>query len=252
MPKKMGATESMKISREERLSQAFVLTVQDLEKLHDRLKRWVGYFNFEIVCGDSLTREFTAFSQLIQFENSPKKDIKSLRLKGYSQDWKNRVWVVFDASPSRNIYVSMEGDEEAVLDANNSIEETLTAIKPWYALLARTDFTLVFSAIIFVPAVIVVLAIGIGLIKLRADPSFGLNSGISSFYKGITLALIPVIFGVLLNKIRNAAFPTGVFAIGQGAKRHKDKEITRTVVVVGFFISLLSSIVATLLFTIWR
>jgi hypothetical protein len=242
----------MKTSREERLTQAFVLTVNDIRKTHDYLQKWVDEFSFEIFCADSLNREFATLEELSKFENPPKKSIKSLRLKGYSRDRKTSAWVALDTSSSRNIYISVEGDEDAVATINDSFENTLAAIKPWYALLARTDFTLVLSALVIVPAIIIVLSIGLGIVKLRSDPSFDFASGLQSFYKGVTFWLIPFILGFILNRIRYTTFPMGVFAIGQGAKRHKDKEIMRTVVIVGFFISLVSSIVATLLFMVWR
>jgi len=50
------------------------------------------------------------------------------------------------------------------------------------------------------------------------------------------------------NKLYFSIFPKGVFAINQGLKRYKDKEILRNVVVIGFLISLASSFVVSLFF----
>ncbi len=64
------------------------------------------------------------------------------------------------------------------------------------------------------------------------------------------LITIPL-FIWLSNKFNNlylSIFPKGVFAMNQGLKRHKDKEVIRTVVVLGFIISFVSSLVVSLLF----
>jgi hypothetical protein len=40
----------------------------------------------------------------------------------------------------------------------------------------------------------------------------------------------------------------GVFALGQGAKRHKDKDIIRTGVIIAFVVSFISSMTVALIF----
>ncbi len=130
----------MKVSREESLTQPFVLTAPDLENLHNRLQKWVTNFNFEVTSKDSLKREFSTLNDLLGFENPPNKDIESLRLRAYSESLDTRVWIKFDKDSLRNIFISIEGDEEAAVAINDSLEESFSAIKPWYALLARTDF----------------------------------------------------------------------------------------------------------------
>jgi hypothetical protein len=56
-------------------------------------------------------------------------------------------------------------------------------------------------------------------------------------------AFLPQIIGGILNWIRDKNFPKTVFAIGQGAKRHANKEVVRTVVIVGFVVSLVAGVV---------
>jgi hypothetical protein len=54
------------------------------------------------------------------------------------------------------------------------------------------------------------------------------------------MGFLPQLIGSAFNWIRDKAFPKTVFAIGQGAKRHSDKEVLRTVVIVGFVVSLVA------------
>ncbi len=242
----------MEVTREERLTQAFVLTGTDLKNLHTHLQRWVTNFSFDIMCHDSLTREFSTLDELLRFENPPKKDVKTLRIRAHSDDHQNRVLITLDRDSSRNVYIYIEGNEESAVAMNDSIEEALTAVKPWYSQLAGINIYIVLLAIVLVPSATVVFLVALGLVKLTAAPSFGLVASVTSIMKGLALGMMPLVFGFVLHKIQSKVFPMGVFAIGQGAKRYRDKEIVRTIVVVAFFISLVSSIITTLIFTVWR
>lgn len=183
----------MKVSREDSLTQPFVLEASDLENLCSRLQERVMDFEFEITNKDSLKRVFPNLADLLLFENPPNKDIETLRLRGYSNDLQTRAWIKFDKDSSRNIFVSIEGDEEAAMAINDCLEESLAAIKPWYALLARTDFYLILTAILFLLTALFIIALGVGIIKLHSDPSSTLESSIQGFVRGGLSGLIPII-----------------------------------------------------------
>ncbi len=240
----------MKTSREERLTQAFVLTESDLKKLHDHLSKWFTSLSFRITCKDNLNREFLTLDELLRFENPPKRSILSLRIKGNSRDQSVSLSATFTDDASRNINISIEGDEVDVVSQSDLFEETLAGIKPWYSPLARANFYVIMYAIVLIPAVIVMFIIGFGMINVVEDsPSLSMTTVIYKIIEGMFFGLLPPFFGFLLHKIQRPIFPMGVFALGQGAKRDRDKETMRTAVVLGFVISLLSSIVVTLLFT---
>jgi hypothetical protein len=95
----------MKVSREDSLTQPFVLAADDLENLQNHLQKWVTNFNYEIISKDSLKREFSTLGDLLGFENPPSKDIETLRLRGSSNDLEARVWVKFDKDVRRNIFI---------------------------------------------------------------------------------------------------------------------------------------------------
>jgi hypothetical protein len=71
---------------------------------------------------------------------------------------------------------------------------------------------------------------------------------IASVFGFVLFLVIPIIILLLLAKIlnwiREGVFPTGVIALGQGAKRYEHKEILRTVIILAFLVSLLASLVA--------
>jgi len=239
----------VKVSREESLTQAYVLEASDLESLCIRLETWLTKFRFETTNKDSLKREFSTLTELLQFENPPNKDIHTLRISGYSKDLETRVWVRFDKDLVRNIFISMEGDEETAMSINETIENRLAAMKPWYAFLSRQESALLFWCLILLVGISGTI---VGLLSGKL-PKEGWSGVFSSVY--VFLLIIPFLLGVVLarifDRVKLSIFPMGVFALGQGAKRNKDKEIIRTVVVVAFFISLVSSIVATLILALW-
>ncbi|MDX6557950.1 MAG: hypothetical protein QOF72_999 [Blastocatellia bacterium] len=242
----------MKVSRQESLAQPFVLTGADLERLSLRLRNLANRISFEIECKDKLKREFATLQELLDFENPPSKEIQSLRIMASSEDLNTRIWLKLENDTARNIFVSIEGDESAALSANDSLEEIFSAIRPWYSRLSRTDFYLVLTIILMTPLLVLLLGMALGLVKINPNEPFSLQAALPGIVRGSLIGIAPLVFGAMLNRVKRTLFPIGVFAIGQGAKRHKDKEIIRTLVVVAFFVSLASSVLATSLFAFWR
>jgi hypothetical protein len=241
----------MNVSREQNVTQPFVLEADELERLCENLQGVTPQLSFEISCKDQIKREFTSIDELLKFENSPKKEILKLRISGFSDDLKNRFWLKFDRAERSNIFISCKGEEDYVLKISDYIDEYLTGIRPWYALISRTDFGFIAS--------IAWLALLLGILIATAitKPStfrelYSQNAGavMVQIVLGALMSLIPLTAGFILNRIRSSVFPMGIFAIGQGAKRHKDKDIIRTGVIVAFIISFISSMIVALIFAI--
>jgi hypothetical protein len=238
----------MKVNRTESLTQAYILDSSELEKLCSRLQNWLVKFSFETTHRDSLKREFASLEELIQFENPPNKDIKTLRISGYSKDLNTRLWLKFDKDQFRNIYISIEGDEEPAIAINEIVEERIAAIRPWYAVLAQPAiFFIVATLFLLVWLLFIAWSLLTGRLSREGFTQSFTNTSVWGW-------IIPFLLGTVttqvIEKARQFVFPMGVFAIGQGAKRHKDKELLRTGVVVAFAISLASSIIATLIFAL--
>ncbi len=236
----------MKVSRQEGITSPYVLEANDLEVICDGLKSWVKEFNFEIECKDSLKREFKDLGEFLKFENPPGKDIRILRIKGYSDDLKTRFWLRLDKDPMKNVFLSIEGDEQAVMAVNDLVDNRLAAMRPWYALFSNPFAYLIMSGFITLLYIIFILW-GLATGKLTVN-------NLSESFSKIQVAslIVPIIIGIVMpiifRKAQLYVFPMGVFAIGQGAKRHKDKDILRTGVVIAFAISLLSSVIVAIVF----
>jgi len=229
----------MKVSRKESITQPYVLTSHDLEKFCARTNGWFFKFDFEVTCKDKLNREFSTLEELLEFENSRAKDIQTLRVFGISKDTQTHLWLKFDKDLMRNIFISLEGNEDTVDGVNEAIEDSLSMMKPWYAVIARAESWLVFSFVLFlVFASISLFGFAAGRWRLS-------DLGNAKIIVLLITALIAgMVSDIVLTKLRLLIFPMGVFAIGQGLKRHKDKELIRTGVILAFVVSLASSLVA--------
>lgn len=230
----------MKVSRDERLTKPYVLEATDLEVLCNRLQKWFASFSFEITSKDSLKREFSTLDGLLQFENAPSKDIQTLRISGYSKDLQTRIWLKFDKGLTRNVYVVIEGDEESATDISEIVEDRLAAMRPWYSVLAKSNFI---PVVVFNWMVLFLVLTLIRKISHQVQPNFSLSLTVLI----IISTIVGIVSALIFNFSKQAVFPMGVFALGQGAKRHKDKDIIRTGVIIAFLVSLVSSVIASLM-----
>lgn len=233
----------MKASKDGYFTRAFVMTPDDLKRLVEVIEGFATIRYFKISCADKVDREFPSVDELLKFENPPKKSIKALRIFTASKGDITSLTLRFDTDSMRNIYYSVEGEEAAVLDFMERLEERLSGMRPWYALAADTGFRgMLLPALVGGVTALVVHTVG-----LRALLSTGLLPEKPSSYAQLVFAsTVSVLVGVGVQlpimKIRKACFPNGMFAIGQGAKRYRDKDVIRQAVIVGFAIEIIAGV----------
>ena len=175
----------------------------------------------------------------MNFENPPSKAIKSIRFFTRSSDVATSLILRFDSDVFRNVYFSIEGEEESVLNFLDSLDERLSAMRPWYGIALEGLFRGL--VMMFLISYLLYTLLGKGMVRLFTAMPFLPQT--FTGYKQIILASIPfILLGVTvviaMFKLKDYAFPIGVFAIGQGANRHKNLEVVRTLVIVGFIINL--------------
>lgn len=233
----------MKASKDGYFTRAFVMTPGDLERLVKVIEDYAAIRYLKVSCADEVDREFPSVDELLKFENPPKKSIKALRIFTAPRGDMTSLTLRFDTDSMRNIYYSVEGEESAVLDFMEQLEERLSGMRPWYALAADTGYRgLLLPFLVGMVTVSLILQIGV-----RAAVSLGLMSEKPDSYAplvvaGIALTLIGMYSQQIILNIRKAFFPNGMFAIGQGAKRYKDADIIRQAIIVGFAIEILGGI----------
>jgi hypothetical protein len=208
----------MKVNKEEYLSRPFVLTASDLERICEHFDS-SDKFTFRAICADKLVREFTSVADLVHFENVPNKEIEALGINVFSKDYLEKKAFIHLSSryAFNNILIRLEGEERNVSEQKYS-GLIIDIFVTWIFVLPLSYFFVRRSSTVkdFIILIAVQLAFG-------------------------------TILSIIWGRIKGYSFPTGVFAIGQGAKRHEDKDRIRTTVILGFFVSLVAGIVVALM-----
>ncbi|MES1978387.1 MAG: hypothetical protein V4451_10160 [Pseudomonadota bacterium] len=181
--------------------------------------------------------------ELEAFGNPRRSAIEELTLSARDESYKNRFSLTLNAEQRRNVRLSIDAEELVALRLNELCGDVLDAARPWYSWIARMDwYLLVIGG--WMAAQLGSLAIF--LIKHGGTPlafsSAGLTVG--GAVRSFAIGFLPMLVGIALNIARNRAFPAGSFAFGDGAARHSNAEVTRTVVIVAFAVSIVSSVVA--------
>jgi hypothetical protein len=224
----------MKIEKVENLNLSFVLTADQVERIAKRCDD-SNYVRFEVKCDDGITREFSSTTEFLQFENTPNKAINDLVMFVSPENSIEGVYIHFS---NKSIYVRLRGEEKDVLELMGFLHEQLDANKPWYDFIGVHKFSgvlvnLMVNMAITIPIILAILnqitfnfALSLPVVAIVLAISMGINKLVNFFW----------------NLIIESYFPMGVFAINQGLKRHKDKEIIRTVVILGSLSSLFTSV----------
>lgn len=234
----------MKLNRSEFLTQAFVMTGKDLENLLQRVAKHLPIARIDAPCGDGLTRSFETPAEFLGYDNPEGREIRELKVRARDEGF-NSLSVSFSNNRSRNIFINLEAAETIATDLNETLNDHIRAMRPWFAWIARMDWygAIVVSFFLIYTVVITVLIYQAGTINLGKLPN---NVDVHRLFQGCAWGMLPAIFGILLNLVRNRAFPMGTFAVGHGERRHARLEIIRTLFVGGFFVSLIASLIVAL------
>jgi len=150
----------------------------------------------------------------------------------------------FDSDEFRNVYFSIEGEEQSVLNFLDSLDERLSAMRPWYGTAVEGLFREM-VVVLFI-SLLLYTVLSKAMAKLITSMPFAPQT--LTTYKQVIVASIPfallgIAVPIAMLKLRAYVFPNGVFAIGQGAYRHQSREAIRTLVVVGFLINLAAGVI---------
>ncbi len=239
----------METSKSEDKSQAFVLTPEELQSLYALFPQ-ESHMTLELKCRDTITRKFASLEEFLRFENPPNKEITELLFSVGPNSYTKNVTLVL--SNPRNWFGTsvsyyIKGDEEYVTKMVKEVEERLTAMKPWYAWIAKNSWiVLVFlSQLYWMYSVVSNYQSSYTVKNLVSDIA---NASLPTVGFFVLASLVVLVVGTFVfNRIiqlMQFIFPMGVFAVGRGKKRDDDKERWRMGVVVAGVVSLITSVMA--------
>jgi hypothetical protein len=227
--------------RSEGLSVPFVLTGEDLKKLHKALTAFGDSVTYEVKCADHLTRELD-FKKLTEYENPPNKAIRSIKVHARKQNEYDRSATIDIGEGFRSTFdLYLNGPESEVEKLNDAIEDILAGMRPWYWWLTRFSFFITLGIVFALMwAVGVLMTI---VLRCRGHTVSTESGGDSNaFVFGVALAACMI--AAALDKSKSWIFPRATFAIGQGKRRHETRETVRWVFVGTLGLGIVASLVA--------
>lgn len=228
------------------IQQAFVATSQDITKMWKTFENSGMAVTATVSCSDGLVRHFQDSELLTQYENPQRASIAALEIAGRSREPYATAEISLGAHYSAPVSVSIRGDETIVASMRTGLTDTLDGMKPWYSRISTIDLFYVWFPIFMV----LMLLLQIMAPSNTPSPAIPFRKALSLLAIAVTvIGLIgAVIWGVAW--LRKRFFPVATFAIGQGLARHQHYEQVRWVVIVGFFVGVVASIVATVLLAV--
>lgn len=232
----------MHISRSDRESSVFVLKWADIERLLGAIANFLPETAISASCNDRLDRAFAGIDELKKFSNSQRAAIVELKIVARDATFSNRFSFTLNTDVRNNVRISLEADEDIALKVNDFYQDYLDSVRPWYSWIARADWYLVVLGIwMFVQfGAVAIVMLQKSSISF-AWPKDGIPGNV--IVKGFFIGMAPLFVGIAMNLVRNKFFPTGTFAFGDGENRHNRNEVFRTVLIVAFAVSVLSSVV---------
>jgi hypothetical protein len=101
------------------------MTKEDLSRLNEVIRDFLGSgadVTFQLRCSDAV-RTYGKITPALEYENPPKKALRSLHITAYSEDRRKRVWIrlVADRDPSRSISIDVSGDDVLETSIQNCV-----------------------------------------------------------------------------------------------------------------------------------
>lgn len=229
----------MKVSRSFQDTSVFVLKWEDVDRLHSRLAREFAIVKISATCADGLTRKFLDLKELKEFSNAKRVAIISLEFESRAESYETRSSISFETGAKRNVRFSVDADEVAGTGLNTFYLDFLDSIRPWYSNVAGLDFTILVTLLGVAGFVGISAFVWLkGGVKAAAETSGNTANAVNS----LAFAVLIMLSAGLLNRFKGMFYPMGIFAFGDGLRRHENLEVIRTVVIAAFVISIAASI----------
>lgn len=234
----------MNVSRSDRMTRVFVLTWEDLERFLSSVGGVLPKYSIDAACTDRLNRSFETIDDLREFGNPERCAITELKIVGLDERGYEKLSVTLNSDARHNVRIYVNADDQIGIRLNEIANDFVDSLRPWYSWVSRTDWYLatfglwvLFWVIRYGP-----ILMNTEFITIKSSDE---GIPIRAFGKGVLLGSLPMFIGVALNIVRSRFFPMGFFAFGHGHNRHNRLEVIRTVVIVAFVISIISSVVVT-------
>ena len=215
------------------LNYAFVLRPDDVKRLWTLLSAKFK-LNALAHCADDLERDFSTADELLAYQNTRSKQMRTLDLQGSCKLSEGYARISFSSrSIDSPISLMISGDESDIGSLRHQILDVLEGARAWYSPVCKVDFSLVFGCLVVFSWLVLRFAVG------DSNSSEGVPWEIA-FQAAVLLSacLIVLIFvSIGLHRLQERYFPKGMFALGQGHRRYKTDDKVRWIIFVGAAVS---------------
>lgn len=203
---------------------AFVIDAALLARLTTILREAGDSLEFTVKFSDGTSVEYSTEQEILGQPNSTKRAITSM-IAGATSDG-HAAYVTLRNDPAPFVEYTVNGPQRDVIYLADQLDDWTAAIRQWYSLFLSKGIVmgLIFGAIL-VP--------------------LWLASRVATFFAIKGLWILPLLVGIgFIEYWFFRLFPVGVFAIGQGARRHQYLTYLRNTLLGGFGLSLAASLLA--------
>ena len=232
----------MKLSRSTFETRTFVLNWASLERLYSSVAERMPRVYISAKCSDQLDREFESLQELKDFGNPSRAAIQELKITGRDSEHDQRISISLSNERRSNVRISLDANEEDAIPLNDLATDSVDSLSPWYSWVSRADwYWLVLGGWLGTQLALIALKLALAGDKVITF-STSTPTTAREVLKSILVGFAPLAAGIALNSVRDRFFPIGTFAIGQGELRHSSAEVTRTVLIAGLAVSIVTSI----------
>jgi hypothetical protein len=241
----------VQINRSARETAVFVLKWMDIEKFLGSVEQYLPRMSISASCADRLNRTFADIEELKKFNNSQRTAITELEIIASDDKRSQRFSMALSNDERHNVRISLDADESIAIHVNDLYQDFLDSVRPWYSWIARADgYFVVLGILLFalfgmLAVILFKLSNLFTLLNAKSIPfkwpKFEVPGTV--FLNSFLFSLLIPFVVVTINRFRSKFFPMGTFAFGDGENRHNRDEVIRTVVIVGFAVSVASSLV---------
>jgi len=219
-----------------------------VKRIYAVLAQRVGPVAISLQCADGIDREFDDMDQLVNYPNARDRQIIRLRISARGERSGHSAALSLSSGPSSpiDLFISASSDE-FVLTLRQDLISLLRELRPWYSKIATIDLVGAVLLTALAGSAVLILGMATGLVSVTSSEpvdSTAVTRASAVFWAIIILTGAAV---WSLNRLRSNVFPVAVFAIGEGMHRYQTLDTARWVIVVGFMVSIVASVVATLL-----
>ncbi|MCZ7399561.1 MAG: hypothetical protein O8C62_07780 [Candidatus Methanoperedens sp.] len=245
----------LKVDKSESYDWSIVVDEKELRRLDEIIKDAFGdsqetTLKYNIKCSDGSLIETDDINEVVSEENPKNHQIEYITVNTENPKFSKKIYISLgkkDTSSEKSVSYSISGDtRDWVYLTASKIEERVKNLKTWYSLIPKSDLSWVYMIIGLIAFVYLN---DISKSIITKYPS------ISQDTAGIVIILI--IIGILYTTYQLTKkgypylFPSVVFRIGDGIKRHDDVVKLRGQIFWGIIISFVVSLIAGLMILLY-